>query len=473
MLESLIKKKAVTDFSFSERLKIIDITYTFKNIQKEGEFQYFNDIMSAIAERDCLTISLIDEAENRIKNFNKEEYEEFRESLNNDDKVTVNIEVEKEIKDDVFSIYNFENFITNLVEENIDNAFKFLSDLFSKRSSKNKKIVFEIQDETLEMLISTKTMIFTNNKSLEESQKNIMFDRSSRIETCKDIAKFYSLENYELLPEDFKLESNCENIDLDLWLKKTEEIFSVSLIATSANLDSKKKIINLSIKGANDYSWNIDELNYNKYFFYVYNWVYTDGNPVDKILIARNILTYFELDKLNKSVIDSIQSNYKLYLKNNVTQYIELKKKLAEFIGETVSKMHEIMFALLNKYVVNLVAVLSFIITVILSNIASDQKVDNILTDDVKKILLFILIGSFVYLLMSFIQNLCAIQHINKSYQLIKENYATTLSEIDLVEAFNNDSEIKEITKNAVILSCLFAIIWLISIIVCVIVIVK
>lgn len=56
----------------------------------------------------------------------------------------------------------------------------------------------------------------------------------------------------------------------------------------------------------------------------IYDWIYSGGSSIDKAIIARNIIClhckYEPLLKVDTKILASIQSNYNLYLKDNVTQ---------------------------------------------------------------------------------------------------------------------------------------------------------
>lgn len=77
----------------------------------------------------------------------------------------------------------------------------------------------------------------------------------------------------------------------------------------------------------------------------------------------------------------SIQSNYNLYLKDNVKDYLELKNKVAEFISDIVSKTGEYATSLLDKFKSNLIAIFGFIFSVILANVVSNQPLNNLLQE--------------------------------------------------------------------------------------------
>ena len=97
---------------------------------------------------------------------------------------------------------------------------------------------------------------------------------------------------------------------------------------------------------------------------------------------------------MDTKILASIQSNYNLYLKDNVTQYLEMRNKVAEFISDIMSRTGEYATDLLDKFKTNIIAVFGFLFSVILANIVSDQPLDNIFTRDITIILELVLVGS-------------------------------------------------------------------------------
>lgn len=123
------------------------------------------------------------------------------------------------------------------------------------------------------------------------------------------------------------------------------------------------------------------------------------------MIIARNIIClhckYESLLNISDGVMASIQTNYNLYLRDNETQYLELKNKVAEFITDIVSRTGEYATEMLDKFKTNLLAILGFLFSVILANIVSDQPLDNIFTKDITILSEIVLIASFGYLLLA------------------------------------------------------------------------
>ena len=158
---------------------------------------------------------------------------------------------------------------------------------------------------------------------------------------------------------------------------------------------------------------------------------------------------YIPITEIDDKVMASIQSNYNLYLKDNVKEYLELKNKVAEFITETVSKTGEYAMSLLEKFKSNLIAIFGFMFTVILANIVSDQPLDNLFTKEITILVECVLVGSFVYLLICYVQSKYEIGKVYESYGQLKQNYKEILTEEDLSEIFEGDRIFNEM-KNTI-----------------------
>lgn len=157
----------------------------------------------------------------------------------------------------------------------------------------------------------------------------------------------------------------------------------------------------------------------------------------------------------------SIQSNYNLYLKENVKDYLELKNKVAEFISDTVAKTGEYATELLDKFKNNIIAIFGFIFTVILANIVSDQPLDNIFTKEITLLVECVLMGSFIYLVICYFQFKYEIDKVYESYERLKVNYKEILTEDDLLETFKNDEMANKMKRTIEKSKRIYLIIWI------------
>lgn len=304
-------------------------------------------------------------------------------------------------------------------------------------------------------------MFFTSS---DRPQINIELDRNHRLQECRETSYFYNQDTYELLPDDFKIVVGYEGNPLIELFQKLEMILSLCMLASNSSIQQDKLKLQIMGQRSVEYTYGLNEIKGNPILYKIYDWIYSGGNNIDKALIARNIIClhckYEPLLLLDLKVLAAIQSNYNLYLKENVTQYLELKNKVAEFITGIVSKTGEYATELLDKFKTNLIAIFGFLFTVIIANIVSDQPLDNIFTRDVTVILEFVLVGSFVYLFISYKQSKYQMKKVYDSYDELKKSYNQILTDDDIKECFKNDLIITEMKKTVKRSQMIYLIIW-------------
>ena len=280
---------------------------------------------------------------------------------------------------------------------------------------------------------------------------NIDFDREQRLQECRETSYFYNQDHYELLPDDFKIIVGYEGNPFVELFQKFETILSLCMLASNSSILRGNLKLQILGQRSVEYTYDLKDIEGNPILYKVYDWIYSGGSSIDKALIARNIIClhckYEPLLHLDSKVLAAILSNYNLYLKENVTQYLELKNKVAEFISGIVSKTGEYATELLDKFKTNLIAIFGFLFTVIIANIVSDQPLDNIFTSDITAILELVLAGSVVYLIISFKQSQYQMKKVYDSYEELKKSYDQILTDDDIKESFQDDKIIMDMKK--------------------------
>ena len=405
--------------------------YTYEaefSFSKELPVQYsewMNTIWD-ISNRDKIKIYLVSEGGESfdLKENVEEEYAEFLKGLESDETVEVSLTIDKKIVNGYLSVYCFEKFAEDISSLPIDKVLTAFSNFMKKAG---RSITFELFD----------------------SREN---------------AYFYNQDNYELLPDDFKIEIGYEGNPLkDLFLKM-ETILSACFLASNSFIQDGKLKLQIMGQRSMEYHDTLENIQGNNNLYKIYNWIYSGGSIVDKVIIARNIIClhckYESLLNISDGVMASIQTNYNLYLRDNVTQYLELKNKVAEFITDIVSRTGEYATEMLDKFKTNLLAILGFLFSVILANIVSDQPLDNIFTKDITILSEIVLIASFGYLFISYQQSKYELQKVYSSYDKLKDSYREILTEDDIRECFQND-DIKTEMKRTIDRSVrIYLIIW-------------
>ncbi len=438
-------KDKIPDLIEKESRKIYEASFSF---QAEAPLQYreLMGVMQNVPTRDDIKIYLSTENEERLvlnKESKEADYKNFVRELLEHERIYAKIEINKGIQDNRFSVYCFDRFAEDLIQLSIAEALDVFSMLLNESED---FIIFELFDN--KTIFYTKTMFFV---SPENHEINIEFSRDHRLQECREISYFYNQDVYELLPDDFKIIVGYEGNPFADLFQRLQTILSLCMLASNSSIQQGKLKVQIMGQRSVEYTYDLEKIEGNSILYKVYDWIYAGGCSIDKALIARNIIClhcrYEPLQQMDSKVLAAIQSNYNLYLKEDVMQYLELKNKVAEFISGIVSKTGEYATELLDKFKTNLIAIFGFLFTVIIANIVSDQPVDNIFTRDITAILEIVLVGSVVYLFISYRQSKFQLEQVYDSYDKLKESYNQILSVDDIKECFQDDKIILDMKE--------------------------
>ena len=445
------------NINIRERVKIVEITFETTALPKYDDILL---LINKIPSRDIFQIVFEDDSEERIVWGNslglaREEYDQYVLSSSGDS-IMISISIKKSIEDNTFSIYCFDEFMKDLNDLSLFDVLCSFSNLLSGVDYLN----FVTFDKSISFM--TRTMSFSSE---EKQSISTDFSRLKRIEECKDVSRFLCTENLKLLPDDFKIVLNSVANPLTDKFSKLCCLLSVIYVATSASLDKDKVIPQITGQRSISCEINIDSIKGNDNIYKVYSWIFTDGNAADKAIIARNVLSlhckYNSLIDIDELAFASMQSNYNLYLKNNVNQYLELKNKVADYICDVVAKTGEYATTILDRFKQNLVALIGFLITTIIANIVSSNPLDNIFTKDITVLVYAILVGSVFFLVISILETNYKVKTIKKTYLQLKENYSDILSQDDIAEVYKDDELFNGTKKEIKTKTVLFSVIWI------------
>lgn len=365
-------------------------------------------------------------------------------------KIEIHIKISKTINDsDKISIYCFDSFNKNMLQKNIETIMKF----FSNRLKNHTEIIFINYDN--EYNFATKTISMINTDVNLEKEK---YNRIDQLNKCKSVTNFLSMSDYELLPEDFYFQTVFLDSKMKEMFCKIRCFLSLIYICNISRIDNGKLYLQLNGYRNKEYVIDFEKFQYKpmyEEFFYIYFWTVCDGNVTDKMSLARNILSmhckYSDILEIDKKTFASIKSNYDLYLRENVNQYIELKNKVVEFAIQMTKESNEIILDFISNLKKNIATFITFILGTIIANIVSDTPLDNIFTNDVVAICCWILLGSFVYLFISLKETDFKVSRYKEEYKQLKKSYTDFLDDSDINEIFENDKpyieNIKEIEK--------------------------
>lgn len=177
--------------------KTVDVSFASK--KKEIQFDKIDGMIKEFPERDLLKIEIRDEIDNVICLDNKErnsvqQWKEQWDDFDSDDKLNIQVLIEKTIIDNKLSIYKLEAFNEHFLGLDIINTIKFIEDDINNAD----QLVFELYDS--DMLLATKTLAFKPVCNTSEFQK---IDRKEKIKEIQKNSFAFWNGDYLPLPDDF------------------------------------------------------------------------------------------------------------------------------------------------------------------------------------------------------------------------------------------------------------------------------
>lgn len=295
---------------------------------------------TAIPTRDALSISIFDSNDEDSDvalcyNTSSRNWTEFVKEFEHFDKSEtrlIKIHISKNTGGDYHSIYDYNLFCTY-----IGNCQPFsLIGLLSGFSNSTPH-VFEWQDVQLPSFASSKFHFCGKGKKLTVSGS---IKKISERERCINKAKFLCSSTCivdNMLPDDLTPIVREDDVLTKLFYKLST-LYTLSFLLDHSHVENDTLSYKLngfkSISGHLAFSQNID-YETTAMVARIYEWGYQGGDIDDKILIIRNILS-LNLDssvfRIHPNTFDAILSNYKIYQKENVRQYLDLRNNIVRDI---------------------------------------------------------------------------------------------------------------------------------------------
>lgn len=449
------------DHEINEHNAFVNVNWTLTN-KKICEYETLYDILGQFPVRDLIEITINNTIDEKIVVSNKDiggkqkEYIEYRDNIDMDDVLEIHIMIRKKIVENIMSIYNLDAFNKYLFSKNLFDTLLFFENSLKDRKS----IVFELYDSNL--FLGTDTILF---KPVEFKQVNCSdFNRSERSGNCMKNCNVFGFDGQLPLPNDFHfiIDDETDNPYRELF-HRIESLLSTIYMSDSVHMKKDKMICQVFGQRMNTYDIVYDELEYNEVLFDVYSWIYTDGNVVDKVTLARNLLSlhckHERIDRIDSKTFMSIKANFALYQKENVNKYIELKNGMTIFLKDVLNQSRDIVMDIVGQIGKNITACLSFILTAFLSNVLSGSSTGNIFTKDITYLSYTIMVGSMLYLIITLVLSVFKSKEIRKGYNLIKSNNDFLIGTKEYEDIFRDKDIDKIVEETRIYKWCLF-ILW-------------
>ncbi|EGD46260.1 hypothetical protein Cpap_0872 [Ruminiclostridium papyrosolvens DSM 2782] len=362
------------------------------------------------------------------------------------EEIDITVDIQKPYSDQI-SIYNIKKFNEWILTKNYQEIMQIFSKIFITGVN---SFVFICYD--FDGVFATNTILFQNPSSGNLYHNNEI-NRQEIIENSRKICNFYNHSQYDVIPDDFNVILSNNADDKIVKLFNEIKIF-LSLIYISDISDLYEDNINITLKGYKtvDYKINLSTFNYTdnqKVLYGIYRWLYNGGNVYDKSQLARNIMTlhckYSSILELDEKTFSSITANYGLYLKENVNNYLTVKKDITTFVQSSIQEVTKAINSFTSDLKKNFFAFFSYFATLIVSSSFAKLKVEDIFTSEVTTITSCILVGSIAFLAISLFEALSKYFMMDNNIDSLKDSYSDILDPVEVQVIIEKD---KSLTPN-------------------------
>lgn len=434
-----IKRLFHTDpVSYCERLRLVHVELDIS----QDSIADWNDIsvfLNFFPSRDLITITYSDGLDSYYQ-FNRnsislDDYVGKTKEFEYAENVHVELDVQKNIQNDVLSVYNF----TALVQELTS------LDLLQVMAEFNSILLDQNQIHFLLIgggsSFSSQVLSFSSDENYTIDQ----IDRGQKLLRCQENSSFLNAAQFELLPDDFYLIQNYNDNPLTDLFEKITTFLSIAYLSSNCAIENRS-IINVQIVGQRSlfFKYKIEEIKNNKNIFNIYNWVYQDERAIDKVLLARNVISlqckFCDLLEIDDKAFPAIVSNFNLYLRKDLAAYLDVKNKLAEFISNVLSQLITSSSQFVRHFISNIIAILGFLFSIVLSNIVNQMPLTNIFTREITIILDCVFAGSVLYGFFCRQIALNKMHDVEMRYNELKNSYSDLFDDTDKKNIFNDDT---------------------------------
>lgn len=412
------------------------------------------ETLSKINSRDKVRISIksVEDETNILNYSNSSNINDFIEDISirfeDEGEYVLSIDFVKGISNNIISIYDIKLFTEYLEKLSLESI---LSE-FSRILSSDGKVFFDLINDT-GINLSSSTIYFGSD--INDFQIN-EFNRNRSLNDRSKICNFINSSKYKLsyLDFDFNCEVDRSNIRICEIFNKIKCMISlVSICDRSEVID--KNSIEYSLTGYKTINFNI---NY-KSFIYTDNmkqyteiceWLYKDDskNLTDKVGIIRNIISISVIDNdittIQSNLLASIKSSHEIYLRDNVEKYLQVKQEVSNNLFDLMKNVSQISDNVGDKLKNNIIGIVTFFISIIITNSLSDNRLKNIFTKDITIISIGFILFSIIYMKYIIKDSEEEIKRFEILYERTKGNYKGVLDDSDINNIFHDDKYLKE-----------------------------
>lgn len=377
--------------------------------------------------------------------MDNEQYQAFLDEHERDDIINIALSIEKGQIDNCISVYSYEMFASMLTSLSTEKLITLLSLYITKDAP---YLMCEVLDSDV-YIISKYLFIIGGNVDYQLPEPR---ERQHDYAKCEETSIFLDRNKLGLIPQDFLVLENSTGTErLANRLNIIGTVMSYIYLADVSYIIDDRLI--LQFDSGRKYEKILDELSYNTHICDLFLWATANDNVIERTGIIRNTIVKEcqDADKLwgmTEAIVVAVRSSYKIYQRQATEEYINTKHKIGEFIVEVQKQMREMIVEMVAGLRNNLLAIITFAISAILSNsIDREILMASGLPSNLQYVSWIFIIASGAYFIISVFSIRKKKKMLFDDFELLKRNYSAILDDNDFAFFEDKDSQ-KLFTKH-------------------------
>lgn len=415
------------------------------NLQRTPNEDTFQNLLPMVSDRDMWRMQMTTEADDdlfdlRIGSNIADACNESKLQPYYADEITLTYIIDKTKVNDTITVYDYDILLDFINDLSVTATFNAI------QNNIGEKLIIEIWSEHYTRFNTSSIAFVRKDDLLPDLSLNT--NRQKRKEKCEELCQWNNLFT-NLTPEDLHVISMETESELSKYFDQLCILLSACYIADFSSIDRTGVTLRLSgykmmmmesqIVKTNGLCFNQESANL---WYRIYDWCYTGGYTSDRLCIARNIIslniTSIHELRLNASTLDAIKSNFKIFEKDNVRQYIKVRNDISQTLLDMQGKVNSIVEGFTSDFHKSVISLGTFFLTVVVVRVISKGDISGAFTGS-------IVLLSFAFIALSAV-NLIYSRKIlerkerlfTKHYKQLKDRYNQLLSEEESQQIFED-----------------------------------
>lgn len=438
---------------YTETLRTMKCTCTIGEIEVNAEIEAEPDL--GLNARDHISIHL-DGDDGLLASYMPAQgnsWQDFIQTVKDSDaeeNVRLVVNVSKNVDQERVSLYDIAAFSLHLENK----GFEAILHEFDQEIGQNGKLCVEVQNTNYTPW-NTQQIAFV---ALNSETPGLSAESLERVREKQEKICSANFQVSHITPNTFLVSAGKrDNERIQNVFEKCAQVMCLYYLYDQLNICSQE--ITYKMVGLKTLSGTIEgstigttQLNSQSAALYVgvFNWLYDGGNIYDKAIIARNVLS-LNIDErtlaLGKQTLDAVISNFNIYEKENVKQYIEVKNKVTDIVGKMQKEIIGAIDDYTGGFLKIMTANLTFFLTVIIIRVLAKNMEEGVILPNVILYLSYgLLFISLLYLLYCKDDALKRRDLKEAHFELLKERYKEILGDLELTTLSSDFDKSKEKT---------------------------